>query len=130
MMIKTGLLNPQILSLLARIRHTNTLVIADRGFPFWPMIETVDISLVEDIPTVLQVFDAIKSNFNIGQIYMAEEFLENNSSSVINKFAVSRGDIRIKYESHMDIKNRVPKAIGLIRTGDSIQYANLILESA
>ena len=129
-MIKTGLLNPQILSLLARIRHTNTLVIADRGFPFWPMIETVDISLVEDIPTVLQVLDAIKSNFNIGQIYMAEEFLENNSSSVINNFAASRGDIRIKYESHMDIKYRVPKAIGLIRTGDSIQYANLILESA
>lgn len=22
---------------LARTRHTNTLVIADRGFPFWPM---------------------------------------------------------------------------------------------
>ena len=69
-MIKTGLLNPQILYLLARIRHTNTLVIADRGFPYWPMIETVDISLVDDIPTVLQVFDGIKSNFNIGQIYM------------------------------------------------------------
>jgi hypothetical protein len=31
-MIKTGLLNPQINSLLSRIRHTNTVVIADRGF--------------------------------------------------------------------------------------------------
>ena len=30
-MIKTGILNPQILSFLARICHTNTLVIADRG---------------------------------------------------------------------------------------------------
>jgi len=39
-MIKTGILNPQINSLLSRVRHTNTLVIADRGFPFWPMIET------------------------------------------------------------------------------------------
>ena len=44
-MLKTGILNPQINSLLGRVRHTNTLVIADRGFPFWPMIETVDISL-------------------------------------------------------------------------------------
>jgi D-ribose pyranose/furanose isomerase RbsD len=26
-------------------------------------------------------------------------------------------------------KQRVPRAIGLIRTGDSIQYANVILES-
>ena len=54
-MIKTGILNPQINSLLSRVRHTNTLVIADRGFPFWPMIETVDISVVDDLPTVLQL---------------------------------------------------------------------------
>ena len=51
-MIKTGILNPQINSLISRVRHTNTLVIADRGFPFWPDIETVDISLVDDVPTV------------------------------------------------------------------------------
>ena len=42
-MLKTGILNPHINSLLARIRHTNTLVIADRGFPSWPQVETVDI---------------------------------------------------------------------------------------
>ena len=36
-MLKSGILNPQINSLLSRVRHTNTLVIADRGFPFWPM---------------------------------------------------------------------------------------------
>jgi D-ribose pyranase len=129
-MIKTGILNPQLLYLLARIRHTNTLVIADRGFPFWPMIETVDISLVDDIPTVLQVFDALKTNNNIGKIYMASEFLENNSKSVINNYADSRGEIQIMYELHNDFKLRVPKAIGLIRTGDTIQYANMIIESA
>jgi D-ribose pyranase len=129
-MIKTGVLNPQILSLLARIRHTNTLIIADRGFPFWPMIETVDISLVDDIPTVLQVFNAIKSNFNIGQIYMAGEFLKNNSRTVIENYAASREDILIKYEPHIDFKLRVPHAIGLIRTGDTTQYANMIIESA
>ena len=54
-MLKTGVLNPQVLSLLARVRHTNTLVISDRGFPFWPQIETVDLSLVDNVPTVLQV---------------------------------------------------------------------------
>ena len=42
-MLKTGILNPQINDLLSRVRHTNTLVIADRGFPFWPQIETVDV---------------------------------------------------------------------------------------
>ena len=44
-MLKTGILNPQLNSLLSRVRHTNLLVIADRGFPYWPMIETIDIAL-------------------------------------------------------------------------------------
>ena len=59
-MLISGILNPHIAGLLARVRHTNTLVIADRGFPFWPTIETVDISLVDDVPTVLQVLTAIR----------------------------------------------------------------------
>jgi D-ribose pyranase len=33
-MLQTKILNPQLLSLLARVRHTNALVVADRGFPF------------------------------------------------------------------------------------------------
>ena len=65
-MLKTGILNPQINSLLSRVRHTNTLVIADRGFPFWPQIETVDISLVDDVPTVLQVLRRHPRQFSDG----------------------------------------------------------------
>jgi D-ribose pyranase len=129
-MIVKGILNPQILSLIARVRHTNTLVISDRGFPYWPMIETVDISLVDDVPTVLQVFEALKSNFTIGQIYMAAEFNTNNSAEVQQTFAESRGKIPIAFEPHIEFKLRVPYAIGLIRTGDTIQYANMILVSA
>ena len=35
----------------------------------------------------------------------------------------------IIYEPHVAFKQRVPQAIGLIRTGDTTQYANLTLES-
>jgi D-ribose pyranase len=129
-MIVKGILNPQILSLIARVRHTNSLVISDRGFPYWPMIETVDISLVDDVPTVLQVFEALKANFAIGQIYMAEEFKANNTTKVQQTFAESWGKIPIEFEPHIDFKLRVPTAIGLIRTGDTIQYANMILVSS
>jgi D-ribose pyranase len=129
-MIVKGILNPQLLSLLARVRHTNTLVISDRGFPYWPMIETVDISLVDDVPTVLQVFEALKSNFAIGQIFMAAEFNANNGREVQQTFADSRAGIPIIFEPHIEFKLRVPQAIGLVRTGDTIQYANMILVSA
>jgi D-ribose pyranase len=128
-MISTGILNPQLLSLLARVRHTNVLVIADRGFPFWPEIETVDISLVDDVPTVLQVLAAARASHNFTQAYMAREFQKNNPSAVREKCAGGLKGIPTEFEPHIKFKKRVPGAIGLIRTGDTIQYANLILIS-
>ena len=129
-MLKTGILNPAINSLLGRVRHTNTLVIADRGFPFWPTIETVDISLVDDVPRVLEVLRAIRANFQIGKACMADEFLRHNSPQICAEFAAALMGVELAHEAHAEFKRRVPQAIGLIRTGDTIQYANMILEIA
>jgi D-ribose pyranase len=129
-MLKAGILNPAINALLCRVRHTNTLVIADRGFPYWPQIETIDISLVDDIPKVIDVLRAIKENFAIGQVYAAAEFLAENTPDVTDQLDAALLGIPITYEPHIELKRRVPNAIGLIRTGDTTQYSNLILESA
>jgi D-ribose pyranase len=129
-MLRSGILNPHINSLLARVRHTNTLVIADRGFPYWPQIETVDISLVDDVPRVLEVLRAIRENFVIGRVWMAEEYWRDNDASTIGMLDGALAGIDVQREPHSEFKKRVPRAIGLIRTGDTIPYANLILESA
>jgi len=129
-MLKSGILNPQLNSLLSRVRHTNTLVIADRGFPYWPAIETVDLSLVDDIPRVLDVLLAIRPNFTIGKFYMAEEFHVHNPPAVVDRFACATAGVPTTFEPHIDFKKRVPLAIALIRTADTIPYSNLILESA
>lgn len=127
-MLKTGILNPQINSLLSRVRHTNTLVIADRGFPFWPQIETIDLSLVDDIPTVLDVLRAVSANFVIGRVWMASEFREGVSEMILNAYTGLLPPI--EFEEHIHFKRRVPSAIGLIRTADTVPYSNVILESA
>ena len=128
-MITHGILNPQILSLLARVRHTNALVIADRGFPFWPMIETVDVSVVDDLPTVLQLIAAVRANHNFTGAFQAEEFLKHNTPATRLKFSAALKGIPTTFEPHVEFKKRVPPAIGLIRTGDTTQYANTILIS-
>jgi len=129
-MLKTGILNPAINSLISRVRHTNTVVISDRGFPYWPEIETVDISLVDGIPTVLQVLEALKGNFVIGQAYMAREFTETNDAATVARFQQALAGIPLDFEPHVEFKKRVPLAIGLIRTADTVGYANMILVSA
>ncbi len=129
-MLKSGILNPAINALLSRVRHTNTLVIADRGFPSWREIEIVDISLVDDIPRVLEVLRALRANFTIGHAYMAEQFRSSNDDATRRAFEEALSGIPVSFEPHEHFKRRVPQAVGLIRTGDSIPYANMILESA
>ena len=129
-MLKSGILNPAINSLLSRVRHTNTLVIADRGFPYWPQVETVDISLVDNIPRVLEVLASIRPNFMIGAVFMAEEFRSSNAKETQLAFTQALSGVEITWELHVQFKKRVPQAIGLIRTGDTTKYANIILESS
>ena len=129
-MLKTGILNPAINELLSRIRHTNTLVIADRGFPYWPQIQTVDISLVDGIPAVLDVVKAIRPNFVIGKAWMAAEFLQQNEAKTQEAFRSALQGLPLEFEPHVQFKKRVPLAIGLIRSADTVQYTNMILESA
>lgn len=129
-MLKSGIIHPQLLDLIARIRHTNTLVIADGSFPYWSEIETVDLALTRGIPTVLDVLDLLTPIFQIGRIWQADEFLASNPQETVARFESSFGTIPLTRECHIDFKKRVPYAIGLIRTGDATPYGNIILESA
>ena len=128
-MLKSGILHPGVNSLLSRVRHTNLLVIADRGFPFWPQVETIDLALIDDLPTVPQVLQAVLANFQAGPVWMAEEFRQHNPDRVA-AFQSALSGATIHFEPHVAFKRRVPGAIGLVRTGDTTPYANVILESA
>src|SRR3954454_19038550 len=107
-MLNTKILNPHLLSLLARVRHTNALVLADRGFPFWPQIETVDVSVCDGVPTVLQVLAAIREDFQSAQAFMAREFLTENSKPTRDLFAAALKGIPVTHEAHSEFKKRVP----------------------
>lgn len=128
-MLINGIINPHLLDLLSRIRHTNTVVIADAAFPYWPMIETVDLSLIRGIPSVLDVLGAILPNWKCGQVIMAEEFKAHNNAATRNTFKRAFKGIPTSFEPHLEFKTRVPEAIGLIRTGDTTAYGNMILVS-
>jgi D-ribose pyranase len=131
-MLKHGILNPRLLELLGRFRHTNTLVIADRAFPSWPQVPTIDLSLTDDIPTVVQVLEALLPACSIGTAFMAREFKTNNSTQIVKvaEQLLRTHGVKIHHEKHLDFKKRVPACLTLIRTADTIPYRNIILESA
>ena len=89
----------------------------------------MDVSVADDLPTVLQLIAVLRKNHNFTQAYMAKEFQKNNFKIVQEKFAKVLRRIPTKFEPHVEFKKRVPGVIGLIRTGDTAQYANVILIS-
>lgn len=129
-MIRSGICNPHLLSLLARVRHTNTLVVADSMFPHWPGLVEVDLSLKMGRPTLPEVVSAILGQWKAGGAWMAEEFIQHNPETVVREFREALGDTPLHWEPHSMLKQRVPKALGVIRTGEHRIYTNLILESA
>ena len=130
MVIQSGILNPQLLALLARVRHTNTLVIADSMFPHWPGLVEVDLSLIYGVPTVPQVVAAVLANWKCGQAWMAAEFHAHNSAAVQGEFLAAFGSVSPTFEPHLQLKDRVPRSLGIIRTGEARIYTNVVLESA
>ncbi len=129
-MIQSGILNPQLLALLARVRHTNMLVISDSMFPHWPGLVEVDLSLVYGVPTVPQVIAAVLANWKCGHAWMAAEFQAHNPAAVQSEFLAAFGTVSPTFEPHLLLKERVPRALGIIRTGEARIYTNVVLESA
>ncbi len=129
-MLKDGLLNPAINHLLSRVRHTNFLLISDRGFPTLPRVEVIDISLVADMPRVLDVLRAVRANFHCGRAVMSAEFREVQASSVKHSYAEAMQGIEIDWITHIEFKRKALQAVGIIRTGDTTRFGNVLLESS
>jgi len=129
-MIATGILNPAINSLLSRVRHTNTFIISDSGFPSYQGVETIDISLVTGIPRVVDVLDAVLANFSCTRGVMAAEFRQVSSAEVLNRYERLLTKVKIAWVPHAELKVRVRSVLGIIRTGDATRFGNILLESS
>jgi D-ribose pyranase len=124
-----GILNPAINALLGRVRHTNSLIVSDRGFPTFPSVEVVDISLVTGIPKVTEVLAALRKEFGFTAI-MASEFREVSPADVKAAYSQTLDGIAVTWEPHANFKSRAPGVVGIIRTGDATRYGNVHLTSA
>lgn len=128
-MLVTGIVNPEINSLLSRVRHTDTLIVSDWGFPHMAGVETIDISLVAGMPRVVDVLRAIRVNFNCGKGVMATEFRESSSAETLRRYEEALDGVSIAWEPHALLKSRAKGVVGIIRTGDTTRFGNILLES-
>lgn len=128
-MLTNGILNPQLASLLARFRHANSLAIVDAPFPAYPSVETVELILDRDIPTISQVLDVIVPRSDISGIVMAREFTTHVSAEVQQEYRAHHQNLGIEWVAHSVFKSLVGRCLGIVHTGDTVPFSNVILLS-
>lgn len=121
-MKKHGILNAELSRALARLGHTDTVVIADCGLPVPPEVPLVDLALVFGIPRFTDVLDAIRAEIVIEGATAAEEAIHSPAGA----WLAERFD-SIDMIPHEELKQRVHDAAVVVRSGETTSYANVIL---
>jgi D-ribose pyranase len=119
------LLNSLLAGALREIGHTQMLLLADKGFPIPPGVETIDLALTDDIPTILDVIRAIAADFDFDRVLITDEMKELSPARAAALEALTQKPFETF--PHVEFKHLAAHARLAVRTGDATPYANCIL---
>lgn len=119
-MRKSGLLNPALVSRVARLGHTDTFVVADAGLPIPAHTPVVDLTLVFGIPAFADVVEALLTEVTVEGAVIATETPANIRD------LLPGGTEEV---SHAQLKELVADAAFVVRTGETTPFANVIFRS-
>jgi D-ribose pyranase len=127
-MKRGGVLNPALSHLLASTGHTDYFTVCDRGFPVPEGPERIDLALVDDIPSILDVLAAVIAEWSLDRVLMAHEMDAISPGRVADMEALL-GDVPMERVSHGQLTHLAQTARATVRTGDTVPYANIIVVS-
>ena len=127
-MKRGGVLNPALSHLLASTGHTDYFTICDRGFPVPEGLERIDLALVDDIPTVVDVLNAVIAEWSLDRVLITHE-MDVISPDRVAEMQALLGDVPFERVSHGQLKRLAQSARATVRTGDTVPYANIIVVS-
>jgi len=128
-MKKGGHLNREVSRVLARMGHTDSLVIADCGLPVPDGVECIDLSLALGDPTFFRVLDSVLADFKIERAVFAIEAMEQNTAVAARASCLSKLQVQVEFVAHETLKDLTRRARAVIRTGEATPYANVLLYS-
>jgi D-ribose pyranase len=129
-MKRCGHLNREVSRVLARMGHTDSLVIADCGLPVPDGVECIDLSLSLGDPPFVRVLETILADFKAGRAVFAAEAQDHNAVVAARAASLSREEVQVDFVAHEALKSLTRDARAVIRTGEATPYANVLLYSA
>lgn len=121
-MKRRGILNAELSGALARLGHTDIVLLADCGMPIPRGVPVIDLALVRGIPRFEQVLDALIDELIFEGCVAAEEA----KTAPAGAWLAKRFD-EIEYISHAELKELSASAKLFIRTGEATPFANAAL---
>lgn len=122
-MKRTGIINAPLSGALARLGHTDLVVVADAGLPIPPHVPVVDLALVYGQPTFTSVLDALLSEIVVEHAYVSAPADDWPCGAWVD----DRLDAPAERLAHEDLKALVGDCRLAVRTGEDTAYSNVIL---
>ena len=129
-MKKGVLLNSEISYEISKIGHTQTITIGDAGLPIPKNVKRIDLAVTKQIPSFLQVLDAVLTEMKVEKITLAEEIngkAPELKTQILERFR--QNGTAVEYVKHEQFKKITEESNVIIRTGETTPYANIILTS-
>ncbi len=125
-MKKHGILQHELSAIIARLGHTDTLVVADAGLPIPPGVQRIDLAVSASVPGFLDVLRPLLAEIAVEAVIIAEE-LRTASPAFHAELQQALGSIPISTVPHAEFKQRTHQARAVVRTGEFTPYANVII---
>jgi len=127
-MKKRGILNADLIHVIATMGHTDRLVIADSGLPIPHGVQRIDLALATGIPSFLQTLEVVLAELQVETAVVADE-MRHRSPQLYETTRQLLGSIRLEHVPHEVLKASLALARAVVRTGEQTPYANVILQS-
>ncbi|MBX6341900.1 MAG: D-ribose pyranase [Thermomicrobiaceae bacterium] len=123
-MKRGGIINGALSGAIARLGHTDLVVVCDCGLPIPPGPEVVDLAFRFGVPSFETVLTGLLEEIVVEEAIAAEEVSERNPACA--KLLATLLP-RLRHVPHEELKRLTRDARLVVRTGEATPYANVIL---
>lgn len=128
-MRKGKLLNGELLKCISRMGHGDIIVVASATFALPEGVEMLDLSLVEGVPSMDLVLEAIATELDVEAVTLPEEQTKVDEDAC-ERMKTIFGEISLEKPTYRQFKILAKNAVLVVRTGSGGLYDHAILRAA
>ena len=130
-MKETGILNRDIAAELAKMGHTDKMMIVDAGLAIPNDVKVIDLSMDVNVPNAIDVLKLILKHFSVESVVLSQATVDVSPTRQQEFMRCFDGGIPCEIVPHAVLRDEMTKKVKFaIRTGDFTANSNIILVSA